>query len=150
MIKLRVENNLKLPLEKSVLTNAARQTLEYTHSPGNSSLTIVLGNDNLLHKLNLKYRHVDAPTDVLSFPSGELDPDTSDMYLGDVIVSLPRAQEQAASHGHLTEDELQLLVVHGTLHLLGYDHGETDDRKRMQAAQDGIMKQLGVALNITL
>ena len=89
---------------------------------------------------------MDAPTDVLSFPSGEVDPDTSSLYLGDVVISLPRAQEQASAEGHPLADELQLLVVHGILHLLGYDHEESKDKKRMRDMQDKILKQLGLDL----
>ena len=84
-----------------------------------SDVSIVIGNDDLLHRLNLKYRQMDAPTDVLSFPSGEVDPDTSSLYLGDVVISLPRAQEQASAEGHPLVEELQLLVVHGTLAPVG-------------------------------
>ena len=70
----------------------------------------------------------------------------SSLYLGDVVISLPRAQEQASVEGHPIEDELQLLVVHGILHLLGYDHEESMDKKRMRVKQDRILKQLGLAI----
>jgi probable rRNA maturation factor len=133
-------------LDKSILLQAAQLTLVSTKGTNNSDLSIVIGNDALLNRLNLKYRQVDAPTDVLSFPSGEVDPDTSNLYLGDIVISLPRAQEQASAEGHPLEDELQLLVVHGTLHLLGYDHTEMTDKKSMQAAQDNILNQLGLKL----
>jgi len=119
-------------------------TLKSTGSTNNTGLSIVIGNDAFIHKFNLKYRQIDSTTDVLSFPAGEIDPDTSAVYLGDVIISLPRAAEQASTEGHPIMDELQLLVVHGILHLLGYDHLELDDKKRMQIIQDQILQQLGV------
>ncbi len=109
-----------------------------------------MGNDAFLQRLNLKYRNVDSTTDVLSFPSGEIDPDTQAYYLGDIVISLARAQEQSSSEGHALVDELQLLVVHGTLHLLGYDHMETADKVKMQAAQDVILQKLGLKLTSIL
>ncbi len=131
-------------MDKLVLIEAARITLDFTGSDENSDVSIVIGNDRLLHRLNLEYRQMDVPTDVLSFPSGEVDPDTSSLYLGDVVISLPRAQEQASAEGHLLAEELQLLVVHGILHLLGFDHEESKDKKKMWVIQDQILKQLGL------
>ena len=144
MVNLQVKHNVMLPMDRSILSRAAELTLEFTQKNKQSGLTIVIGNDALIQKLNQQYRQVDAPTDVLSFPSGEVDSDTGDLYLGDVIISLPRAQEQAFTQGHPLADELQLLVVHGTLHLLGYDHAKVVDKKEMQDTQDKIMSQLGI------
>lgn len=137
-------------MKKSVLLGAAHRTLEITRSPADTDVGIVVGNDALLHQLNAKYRQVDAPTDVLSFPAGEVDPDTRDIYLGDVVISLPRAEDQASAGGHSVIDELQLLVVHGILHLLGYDHEGFNDKQRMQDIQDRILDQLGLHVNSTL
>ncbi len=150
MVTIQVKRNIKLPVEKSILIQAAQKVLEFAKIVDKSDLGIVIGSDTLLHRLNLKYRQVDSPTDVLSFPSGEVDPDTSDLYLGDVVISLPRAQSQAAMEGHPLVEELQLLVVHGTLHLLGYDHAEAKEKKSMQIAQDKILGQLGLKPAITL
>jgi probable rRNA maturation factor len=133
-------------VDRSILLHAAQHTLDISNISGHSSLTIVIGNDALLHRLNRQYRQVDSPTDVLSFPTGEVDPDTDTPYLGDVIISLPRASEQASTYGHSLTDELQLLVVHGILHLLGYDHIQPADKQKMQSAQDSILSQLGVPL----
>jgi probable rRNA maturation factor len=133
-------------VDRSILLHAAQHTLDISNISGHSSLTIVIGNDALLHRLNRQYRQVDSPTDVLSFPTGEVDPDTDTPYLGDVIISLPRASEQASTYGHSLTDELQLLVVHGILHLLGYDHIQPADKPKMQSAQDSILSQLGVPL----
>lgn len=132
-------------MEKSILLRAARKTLEATKTLENVGVSIVIGDDDLLHELNLNYRHTDAPTDVLSFPSDEIDPDTSIRYLGDVVISLPRAQEQTSAEGHPLAEELQLLVVHGMLHLLGFDHEESRDKKKMWVIQDKILKQLGLS-----
>jgi probable rRNA maturation factor len=150
MVTIQVKRNVKLLMDKSILLRAAQLVLEMTKTADKSDLGIVIGNDTLLHRLNLKYRQVDSTTDVLSFPSGEVDPDTSDLYLGDIVISLPRAQDQASTEGHPLADELQLLVVHGTLHLLGYDHADIKDKKVMQVAQDNILSQLGLTLSNTL
>jgi probable rRNA maturation factor len=150
MINIQVKRSVKLPVGKSILINAAQVTLDMENAVYGSEITIVVGNDALLRQLNRKYREIDAATDVLSFPSSEPDPDTQSLYIGDIIISLPRAQEQASSGGHSVAEELQLLVVHGTLHLLGYDHLEPADTGKMQAAQDKILGQLGVTLKITL
>ncbi len=150
MVTIQVKRNIKLSVEKSILIQAAQQVLEFAKNADKSDLGIVIGNQTLLHRLNLKYRQVDIPTDVLSFPSGEVDPDTAVLYLGDVVISLPQAQSQAATEGHPLVEELQLLVVHGTLHLLGYDHAEAKEKKSMQVAQDKILGQLGLKLSLRL
>jgi probable rRNA maturation factor len=146
MVTIQVKRSVRLPVEKSILVQAARITLKSTGTADNADVSIVIGNDALLHRLNLKYRHTDSPTDVLSFLAGEVDPDTSSLYLGDVVISLPRAQEQASAEGHPLLEDLQLLVVHGTLHLLGFDHEEIKDKKKMQVTQDAVLKQLGLSL----
>jgi probable rRNA maturation factor len=135
---------VKLQADKAVLLHAAQLTLDMTGSAGQTDMGIVIGDDVFIKILNHKFRQVDAPTDVLSFPTGEVDPDTTDLYLGDVVISLPRAQEQATAGGHALLEELQLLVVHGTLHLLGYDHASGSEKEKMQASQDKILDQLGI------
>ncbi len=150
MVTIQVKRAVRLPLDKSLLVLAAETTLNLASPVRNADVSIVIGNDALLKKLNHRFRGVDATTDVLSFASGEIDPDTRDEYLGDVIISQPRAEDQALTEGHPLADELQLLVVHGVLHLLGYDHLDPDDKKSMQAAQDKILAALGVNLVINL
>jgi len=87
----------------------------------------------------------DGPTDVLAFPSGESTPAPElPVYLGDVAISLDRAKSQAEAAGHTLLQESQLLVVHGTLHLLGHDHSEPDEKRVMWLAQNEILGQLGV------
>ena len=109
-----------------------------------SDITIVLTDDAQLHELNRDYLGVDAPTDVLSFPASELDPETGSTYLGDILISIPRATQQAQAAGHPIEAEVQLLVVHGVLHLLGYDHAEAQEKARMWAEQAKVLERLGL------
>ncbi len=150
MVELQVKRHGKFPVDRSLLIQAAEQTMEITGAGLQPDLSIVIGDDALVRKLNHQYRDVDATTDVLAFPAGEIDPDTSGLYLGDVIISLPRAFEQATAGNHPVNEELQLLVVHGVLHLLGYDHLEKADKKQMQVIQDKILSALGSNLKIRL
>lgn len=128
---------------KTLLRKAAQATLQQEKSPSETDLTIVIDDDAALKELNQRFRGYDEPTDVLSFPGDETDPETGGRYLGDIVISLQRAQEQAASGGHAVEDELQLLVVHGVLHLLGYDHADEEEKKHMWMAQNQVLSALG-------
>ena len=103
--------------------------------PDEVDLTVVLADDRQLQALNNQFLGIDSPTDVLSFPDGEVDPDSERVYLGDVLISYPRAAAQAAAGGHALQAELQLLVVHGVLHLCGHDHADEDQQQRMWAVQ---------------
>ena len=132
---------------------AARLTLETSEPATNdfdfaledADMTIVLTDDKQLHELNRDYLGIDAPTDVLSFPAAEADPETGVAYLGDILISLPRAKQQAETAGHSVEAEVQLLVVHGTLHLLGHDHAKAGEKARMWKAQAEVMSKLGLS-----
>lgn len=146
MVNLHVKRSVKLTIKRPVLIRAAQLTLDVENNSPNAEMSVVIGNDKLLRDLNLKYLDTDVDTDVLSFSSHETDLDTGVIYLGDVVVSLPRAEEQALEGDHSLEDELQLLVVHGTLHLLGYDHMTPEDTKLMQEVQNNVLTMLGVRL----
>ncbi|OGO38508.1 MAG: rRNA maturation RNase YbeY [Chloroflexi bacterium RBG_16_57_11] len=128
---------------QAVLERAAQQTLQQTGADADAETTLVLSDDARLQALNRQFLGIDAPTDVLSFVGGDTDPDSDQLYLGDVIVSLPRAQAQAAAGGYPIQDELQLLVVHGVLHLLGYDHADEGEKAKMWAIQAEILNSLG-------
>ncbi|MGB8252016.1 MAG: rRNA maturation RNase YbeY [Anaerolineaceae bacterium] len=89
---------------------------------------------------------MDDTTDVLSFPADEKDPETGKGYLGDIIISYPRATQQAAGAGHTTGDELSLLVIHGVLHLAGHDHAEVDEERIMFALQNDALNRLNLSI----
>jgi len=131
-------------LDIELLENAARAALEQQSAP-DDDITIVLTDDDQLRELNLDYLGIDAPTDVLSFPASESDPETGARYLGDIVISIHRAEQQAQAAGHSLQAEAQLLVVHGTLHLLGHDHAEAEQKARMWSAQVEILKRLGLS-----
>jgi probable rRNA maturation factor len=134
----------EFPFPEDLLERAANAALEHQSHSLDSELSVILTNDARLHELNLNYLGVDAPTDVLSFPASETDPETGARYLGDILISMPRAREQANTAGHPLESEVQLLVVHGVLHLLGHDHAETEEKSRMWKAQAEILASLGL------
>ena len=134
----------EFPFQEDLLERAARTALEHEGETLDSELTIVLTNDARLQELNRDYLGIDAPTDVLSFPASELDPETGARYLGDILISVPRAESQATAARHPLESEAQLLVVHGVLHLLGYDHAEATEKARMWKAQAEVLEMLGL------
>jgi probable rRNA maturation factor len=110
-------------------------------------VTIALVDNDRIHQLNLKFLDQDKPTDVLAFPAGHYDPDTSHQNLGDIIISYPRAAEQAQASGHTVLSELSLLTVHGVLHLLGFDHDNQASENEMWQAQSEILGTLDIEVN---
>lgn len=143
MIHVEINPSLQTRLTADILERASAAVLERQSADGD--LTIVLTDDAQLHELNRDYLGIDAPTDVLSFPASETDPETARRYLGDILISVPRAERQARAAGHGLEAEVQLLAVHGTLHLLGYDHAEVEEKARMWKAQAEVLERLGLA-----
>lgn len=139
---IHIESEFAFPEE--LLERAAQAALVHEAQSLDSELSIVLTSEARLHELNLNYLGIDAPTDVLSFPASETDPETGAPYIGDILISIPRAQAQANDAGHPLESEVQLLVVHGVLHLLGHDHAEPDEKARMWKAQFEILANLGL------
>jgi probable rRNA maturation factor len=114
-----------------------------------AEVSVTLTDNVYIHELNKKYRGIDRPTDVLSFALNEGDePEVFDgpevNMLGDIIISVERAVEQASEYGHSVEREIAFLTVHGMLHLLGYDHMEEEDRKEMRQEEDFVMEKLGI------
>lgn len=127
-----------------LVQTAVSQTLTLEEVPPDSSLTLLLTTDEQLRELNLAFRAEDKPTDVLSFPTDHDFPGAAVNYLGDIAVSVPYAVRQAQAGGHDTAAELQLLAVHGTLHLLGYDHDNDAAKRVMWQRQTAVLQQLGV------
>lgn len=139
----------KTKFHVKLLERAAKAALEHQSASPDSDLTVVLTDDARIQELNRDYLGIDAPTDVLSFPASEtdgseIDPETGSPYLGDILISLPYAARSAAKAGHPLEAEVQLLVVHGVLHLLGHDHAKVREKARMWKAQAEILESLGL------
>ncbi len=144
MIFVEKSENLLPDIPDELVEKAASAALRHQSAPDNADLSIVLTDDAQLRGLNRDYLGVDAPTDVLSFPADQTDPETGSRYLGDILISIQRAGQQAAGAGHPLEAEVQLLVVHGILHLLGHDHAGADEKARMWQAQAEILSSLGL------
>jgi probable rRNA maturation factor len=144
MIFIEKIDELQPDFPAELAEKAALAALTHQTAPAACELTIVLSDNAQLQELNLEWMGIDAPTDVLSFPSDETDPETDTPYLGDILVSVERAAEQAQAAGHALEEEVQLLVVHGVLHLLGHDHAEAAEKAKMWQAQAEILGQLGL------
>jgi len=147
LVQVQIEEPFAAGVRADWLTTAAEATLE-AEGYGTGELTLVVTDDETLRALNRTYLEVDAPTDVLAFGGESPDfvsPPSSDVYLGDVVIAYPQAEGQAAAAGHPVEAELTLLVVHGVLHLLGYDHVQTEDKVVMWQRQAAVLARLGLA-----
>lgn len=133
----------------TALRSAVNVTLRHEKVRPPTAVTVLLTDDEQLRHLNKEFRGIDEPTDVLSFAAEELmeeDLDDEEPYLGDIAIAVPIAKKQAKEGGHSLKAELQLLTVHGTLHLLGYDHEEPEDKKKMWWVQSSILAQLGAEI----
>lgn len=128
---------------------AAAEMVGKLYGVENGEVSVTLTNNAYIHTLNKQYRQIDRPTDVLSFALNESEEPAVDggldvNVLGDLIISVERAEEQAADYGHSVRREMAFLTVHGMLHLLGYDHMEEEERAEMEAEQRFVMEKLGI------
>jgi len=139
---INIESEISFP--NKLLEDAVNAALANQSASLDSELTIVLTDDAQIQDLNRDYLGIDSPTDVLSFPASESDPETGTTYIGDIIISMPYAAKSAEKAGHPVESEVQLLVVHGVLHLLGHDHAEPKEKTKMWKAQAKILESLGL------
>lgn len=129
--------------------------------PGEAEVSLVLTSEEEIHQVNREFRGIDAPTDVLSFPAipfcspsdfQELlnqdtaykNPDTGNIILGDIMISVPRVFHQADAYGHSVKREFSFLIAHSMLHLLGYDHMTKEDAAVMEEKQRRILNQMGI------
>lgn len=155
---VEIQNEHAYPISPDLLVRAAQAVIVQQAASPLSALTIVLEQDAAVAALNRRYRQVDAPTDVLSFPAElpplppdsvwagvDIEADMASAYLGDLVIAFPYACAQAAREGHDLHDSLMLLVVHGVLHLLGHDHDTAENRARMWAAQEAALHLLGIS-----
>ncbi|MBN1566164.1 MAG: rRNA maturation RNase YbeY [Anaerolineae bacterium] len=144
-----------LPLDR--LRAAVTQVLHKHDIAGGTGISLVITDDATIQQMNRQFRAVDAPTDVLSFPADPVavpedvlddDPDLAaeEDYLGDLILALPYIQQQAAAEQHTLSDELTLACIHGTLHLLGYDHDSAENQAAMWAIQAELLATMGVEI----
>lgn len=147
------QKEVKIPTGlRMLIRRCCNAVLRLEEFQGSVEVSVSFVNNDAIQELNKKYRGKDMPTDVLSFPTGEngeyeVDPTTGMKILGDVIISMERAVEQANQFGHSMQREVAYLTAHSVLHLLGYDH-ENDglERVRMREKEEYVMKQLGLPI----
>ena len=144
MAHLALDIQAELPVEAdvtAVLEKTVAAVLDHEQVTDNVSLSLLLTDDEQLRQLNRDFAGLDEPTDVLSFPTGDIGdmPEELAGYLGDIAISMMKAERQAQKGGHTLTAELQLLTVHGVLHLLGYDHYDAAEKAAMWEVQRAVL-----------
>lgn len=159
-IEKEYDLDLGIDYEETAL-QVTKQVLTEENCPYEAEVSLLLTSDEEIHELNLQYRGIDRATDVLSFPQityeipadfsrteeQEIEcfnPDSGELFLGDIIISLDRVKEQAEQYGHGLKREFAFLVAHSMLHLLGYDHMTEEDAARMEERQEAVLHRLGI------
>lgn len=141
------DEDLDLPSIRKKAEATIGEVLKVEKITENAEVSLSIVDRDDIHKLNKDYRDVDRETDVLSFPLDEEGYDNEGnpiILLGDIVICLDVAEDQANDFGHSLEREMMYLICHSTLHLLGYDHIEEDDKREMRAKEKEVMKNLGV------
>ena len=146
-LSIRIEKPFAGLVSRVWLRQAVKLTLIHTGVSSPVELGLVIAGDDTVHELNRSYRNVDSTTDVIAFALSErganaeafITPPDDVIHLGEVIISYPQAKRQAKEHRHPLEKELALLVAHGVLHLLGYDHELPEQGEKMRAMECKIL-----------
>lgn len=149
---LNDQDKFKISYEQKILVRrAVESTLEYEGYQNNAEISVTFTDNEKIQKINNEFRGIDKPTDVLSFPLTEYEDsnvpfaDELDGNLGDIVISLERAKEQAEEFGHSFEREIAFLTVHSMLHLLGYDHVNSEEEELdMRKRQSDVLKNMGL------
>ena len=156
------ETNQELPFDvEEIVNKVIEKALEQEKCPYEASVAVLLTDNEGIHVMNKEYRNIERPTDVLSFPNVDyegpadfsgiedaiedyFDPETGELCLGDIVISIDKVYEQAREYGHAPLREFAFLVAHSILHLLGYDHMEAEEAKVMETKQEEILTSLGI------
>lgn len=159
---IEYEANIKLDFDyETLIKKVVEECMDHENCPYEAEVSILLTDDLEIQEINRKYRDIDAPTDVLSFPAAEYEipgdfsnveeeypnyfhPETGELLLGDIVISVERGIKQAEEYGHSMERELAFLTAHSVLHLLGYDHMKDKERLRMEDKQEQVLDKLQV------
>ena len=162
-----VENEANRGLDfdyEEVIKTVISKTLETENCPYETEVNVLLTGNEEIHEANKEFRGIDRPTDVLSFPMVDYDypsdfsyveenqesyinPETDELLLGDIMISVDKVYEQADEYGHSRKREFAFLIAHSMLHLLGYDHIDESERKVMEVKQEAILDALGITRN---
>ena len=146
---------------EAVLRSVFEAACDYVQCPYECTVNMLLTDDSAIHSMNREFRDTDRATDVLSFPMIDytepgsfdgveeqseqyFDPDSGELLLGDIVISVERAIAQAAEYGHSLKREMAFLTAHSMLHLFGYDHMRDDEREEMERMQEEILAKLGI------
>ncbi|NLY48103.1 MAG: rRNA maturation RNase YbeY [Clostridiales bacterium] len=144
-----------------LIREVARECLKYEGCPYEAEISVLLTDDDVIQELNRQYRNIDKPTDVLSFPALKFEkagdffgldkqhdilfnPETGELMLGDIVISVDRAAIQAEEYGHSITREIAFLTAHSMFHLMGYDHESDGERMIMEAKQEEVLERLGI------
>ena len=147
---------------KETIEMVVFEALDYIECPYEVELCVTITDNEEIHKINKEHRGIDRPTDVLSFPMIEYDvpgdfgildneveeyfnPETGELLLGDIVISIDKVYSQAEEYGHSRRRELAFLVAHSMLHLFGFDHEEEEERKEMESMQKEILDSVGIS-----
>ena len=150
-----------LPDYETVIKNVIEAALDYEKCPYEAQVYVLLTDNEEIHQINREHRQIDRPTDVLSFPmlsyekagdfsfleeesEDDFNPDTGEVMLGDIIISVDKVLEQAQSYGHSPKREFAFLIVHSMLHLFGYDHIDSKDAAIMEPKQKQILEEMHI------
>lgn len=161
-IEFEVENNFDFDAEQTI-KDVIDEAMSYVECPYEAMVEVTITDDDSIHEINKEFRDIDRATDVLSFPMVEyeapadfgildqeeavaeyFDPESGELILGDIVISVDKVREQAANYGHSERRELAFLVAHSMLHLFGFDHMVEDEAKVMEAKQNEILENLGI------
>ena len=143
MLTLIIPNSYAKQLDQKRLALAWEESLKQLKLPKKASATLRLTNNALIRQFNRSWRNEFSVTDVLSFENAYTDPETGEEYLGDIMISFQKARQQAQLGGHPVQTEIEMLFVHGILHLVGYDHGDKEEWQAMTDMQNTILKKIG-------
>ena len=160
-IQIDYETDRELDIDYARLADmVADKILDSENCPYEASVNLVLTDNEEIKRVNSQFRFIGAPTDVLSFPMLEYDrpgdfsyaeedescfnPDTGELILGDIMISVPKLKEQAEAYGHSQLREYAFLITHSLLHLMGYDHMEAEEAVLMENRQREILETLGI------
>lgn len=161
-LNIEKETDIELDFDyEDVIKRVVDYAIDYVHCPYETELNVTLTDNESIHSINNEFRQIDRPTDVLSFPMVDydepedfslvednsddyFDPDTGELLLGDIVISLEKVKEQAKEYGHSELRELAFLCAHSMLHLFGHDHMEDDERIVMEAKQKEILDVLEI------
>lgn len=159
-IENETESKFDFDIEK-IVEAVCMEVLDNEGCPYESQLNVLLTDNEGIRMFNKEYRNIDKETDVLSFPNLDFeepgfyevdeeaeadyfDPESGELILGDIIISVDRVKEQAESYGHSQKREFAFLVAHSMLHLAGYDHMEPEEAKVMEAKQEAVLQKLNI------